>query len=564
MSNYLNFYSTKCLFIIFSSLVLMSSSEAQTTYYIDAANGNDDWTGTSPATAWQTLAKVNTTAFQPGDSILFKRGENWRGQLVPVSGNASARIYYGAFGSGPLPLIMGSVNMNQPSDWVLESSNIWRCTSTVSTDVGNIIFDNDSHAGIKKWSSAGLLSQDDFHYDLVSGEVRMYSASNPATVHTAIECALRNHIVDQMGRSFITYENLAIKYGAAHGFGGGNTSDITIRNCEISWIGGGDLNMDGQIRFGNGIEFWNNASNHLVENNKIWEIYDTGVTNQSNSYAVHDNIIYRNNVIWNCGMAAVEIWNRPASSITRNIWFENNTCVNMGYGWGMQRPDYKGFCYTAWSNTSQTDSVFIRNNVFLNPLRFFYVFNVTNTFLEIEKDYNCYAAESAIDTFLFNYATHETVTMQNFSTYQANANADWNSILANPEFIDSVNYDFHLSSASPCIDTGLSTNLNYDHDFVFRPQGNGFDIGAYEYVIATTIEEKVGPVLSIYPNPANNVIIIETLENDFYIEFMNIFGQLILKKRSVKEINVSGFAPGTYILRFNGKNYKGGERVIVY
>ena len=39
----------------------------------------------------------------------------------------------------------------------------------------------------------------------------------------------------------------------------------------------GDLDMDGSnVRFGNGIEFWGGAHDHLVEGNRIWEIYDSG------------------------------------------------------------------------------------------------------------------------------------------------------------------------------------------------------------------------------------------------------------------------------------------------
>src|SRR3989339_765158 len=193
------------VFLVLSFLFL-SYVVAQTTYFIDFSIGNDSWNGTSPSSAWQTLSKVNATSFQPEDSILFKRGESWRGQLVPVSGNASARVYYGAYGYGSLPLIMGSENMYQTSDWVLESSNIWLCTSTASTDVGNIIFDNESHAGIKKWTVSELQAQDDYYYNLATGELRMYSVGNPASVHTVIECALRNHVINQIGRSYITYE----------------------------------------------------------------------------------------------------------------------------------------------------------------------------------------------------------------------------------------------------------------------------------------------------------------------------------------------------------------------
>jgi hypothetical protein len=37
---------------------------------------------------WKTISKVNNSRFQPGDFILFKRGETWREQLVvPYSGS---------------------------------------------------------------------------------------------------------------------------------------------------------------------------------------------------------------------------------------------------------------------------------------------------------------------------------------------------------------------------------------------------------------------------------------------------------------------------------------------
>lgn len=46
------------------------------TYYIDATGGNDNNAGTSPEQAWQTIFKLyKFTGIQPGDNILFKRGE---------------------------------------------------------------------------------------------------------------------------------------------------------------------------------------------------------------------------------------------------------------------------------------------------------------------------------------------------------------------------------------------------------------------------------------------------------------------------------------------------------
>jgi len=78
-----------------------------TTYYVDSVSGSDSNNGTSTSTPWQSLSKVNGTAFSPGDSILFKGGDTWSGSLViSSSGNSSAQITYGSYGTG-MPKIDG-------------------------------------------------------------------------------------------------------------------------------------------------------------------------------------------------------------------------------------------------------------------------------------------------------------------------------------------------------------------------------------------------------------------------------------------------------------------------
>ena len=52
------------------------------TYYVDPS-GNDTNNGTSPASPWKSIAKVNATTFMPGDQILFKRGGTWSGTVSP-------------------------------------------------------------------------------------------------------------------------------------------------------------------------------------------------------------------------------------------------------------------------------------------------------------------------------------------------------------------------------------------------------------------------------------------------------------------------------------------------
>ena len=58
-------------------------------YYIDATMGNNQNNGLSPSTAWEYISKINSSIFNPGDTILFKRGNIWNEQSYgPVSGNS--------------------------------------------------------------------------------------------------------------------------------------------------------------------------------------------------------------------------------------------------------------------------------------------------------------------------------------------------------------------------------------------------------------------------------------------------------------------------------------------
>jgi len=79
-----------------------------TAYYVDATNGSDSNNGTSQATPWKTLGKVNATTFSQGDSILLRAGQQWIEQLNPKgSGVAGNPITIGAYGDGPRPYIDG-------------------------------------------------------------------------------------------------------------------------------------------------------------------------------------------------------------------------------------------------------------------------------------------------------------------------------------------------------------------------------------------------------------------------------------------------------------------------
>ena len=84
-----------------------------------------------------------------------------------------------------------------------------------------------------------------------------------------------------------------------------------------------------------------------------------------------------------------------------------------------------------------------------------------------------------------NGAAMSQLTLSNNLYYNGGAapSQDPAAITGNPLFANPSAGDFHLQSSSPAIDTGsasVNTTVSVDHDGVDRPQGNGFDMGAYE------------------------------------------------------------------------------------
>ncbi|NLX96118.1 MAG: hypothetical protein GXY83_08075 [Rhodopirellula sp.] len=316
----------------------------------------------------------------------------------------------------------------------------------LDVDVGNIIFDHGKVCGWKKWSIAALDQPYDYYYDGPSGRVFLCATANPATLHDSIECAMKRHVIHQSNTHDVVYDGLAVMYGAAHGFGGGNTRNLVIRNCDLGYIGGGHqlTRPDGvPVRFGNAIEFWGAASDHLVENCRIWEVYDAALTNQNNSATVRqENIVYRNNVIWNCEYS-FEYWNHPETSVTRNIRFVNNTCVHAGVVWShAQRPDRNGSHLMLYSNTAATSGFEVKYNVFCNVTD--WGSRYTGGWKTLpEMSHNLWFSTGGVMTNWFGKP------IENFQDYQKTTGLDSQSRFTDPMFLDPAHGNYRLAPDSP-------------------------------------------------------------------------------------------------------------------
>lgn len=99
----------------FALLILVAFetlSANATVYYLDSRTGSDDSNGTSPGTAWKSLARVNAQMFHAGDEIRFKAGTRYVGQLKPqgsgrIEDGKVVPIVIDAYGKGPRPRIDG-------------------------------------------------------------------------------------------------------------------------------------------------------------------------------------------------------------------------------------------------------------------------------------------------------------------------------------------------------------------------------------------------------------------------------------------------------------------------
>jgi parallel beta-helix repeat protein len=162
-------------------LLLAASLQANATDYYIAANGNDHNNGTSSKSPFKTIAKLNTIVLKPGDKILFKRGDTFRGQLnIKQSGTASKPITITSYGNGALPIISGSEYVN---NWSLHKGKIYKAALNVGPEM--VFFNNVLHLPAR-FPNSGFLT-----IDKANGKKGFYDAEltqakgywNGATLH---------------------------------------------------------------------------------------------------------------------------------------------------------------------------------------------------------------------------------------------------------------------------------------------------------------------------------------------------------------------------------------------
>jgi hypothetical protein len=107
-----------------------AASQAARRFYL-SASGNDEASGRTPERAWKTLERANRAVFEPGDALLLRSGDVFRGQLTPRGSGAENRpITLGRYGTGRLPVVdMGAaagaaVKLEDQSWWTIREIEV--------------------------------------------------------------------------------------------------------------------------------------------------------------------------------------------------------------------------------------------------------------------------------------------------------------------------------------------------------------------------------------------------------------------------------------------------------
>ncbi len=533
----------KLLLTLFALFTIYNLTYSQTTYYIDATGGNDSNNGITPQTAWRSLNKVNNYSFNTTSGNVYvrlKKGQVWRETLTPSRGGTGEnnRVIFCSYGTGRRPQILGSNDLKSDiSIWTDMGSNVWR--RSLSSSPFYVIFEKPNTAtnwGYIQSSSSACNSDYKFYYS--SGYLYVYSVGNPASYYDKIEAPARAFAVGEITVRYITLDSLEIWGSQEACVRTSNGHYLTIQNCDIHHVGNVSVRDGGQ-----GDLLYIISSNAVVRNNRIWEPGSHGIYQGMYNGYVGRNCLYEGNYIANCYYTMIDIqhtgsagstYGNAGGHIIRNNYLIGDSMaqgsIYNGAGAGIQVLGMRENGQNEWMKniriynnvlvgmqwginwTRVADSIQVYNNTFIDtdilmretredgwpsvsgyytpPTKIWWknniVYRSSGSLISISNDTN-----KVFDNNLWYSSSGSPFnsggSSRNFTQWKSWIKGDNNSVFANPMFVQYTNKssakDLRLQSTSPAINIGATLGVPYDRDKngISRPQGNGYDAGAYEY-----------------------------------------------------------------------------------
>ncbi|OGC94620.1 MAG: hypothetical protein A2W25_09345 [candidate division Zixibacteria bacterium RBG_16_53_22] len=504
-------------FLLFS---LFSGNGWATTYYVKNG-GSDGAAGTSDATAWATISKVNSSSFSPGDQILFKRGSTWNENLTPPSSGTSGNpIFFGAYDAGAKPIINGgnpAVTISNKTGITLNNLNIRHASVisgypyTVSISTSNYVIVEYCDVGWNNYWGHGIVS-----YFSDDGIIRYNTVdSGDRVIHTS-EVGYGNgiYIKDGSDRWDIhhntvidwSHDGISIYGDASPSEGNSPVTDVLIHHNDVSA-------PDIDTGRGFSAQGYQGLSGYPGHVNKIYDNYfhhgHSRIQVNMEGVEFYYNIIHNTyETTFEAGPngqgVAIENYTNPAlgkGNHPQNMKFYNNTFVNNAGN---------AILIIAYGEAGSSDITnnIISNNIFYNngggddtwPN---YQLNIRSSSQIYGNTFkNNIAYKSGITPVVSYYGSNLSVSQ--FNSQNGNrSNTISGNIQGDPLFVSSA--DFHLQAGSPAINAGINVGLT--SDYAGNPIIGNPDIGAYEYTSLPTAPTPPAPAPQKIPSSPSDIII---------------------------------------------------------
>ena len=274
-----------------------------------------------------------------------------------------------------------------------------------------------------------------------------------------LDCQLTCHSYINLGAgsAYWVIQDFDIRNGVEAGIwaNSGGAKNILIKGNHIHHIG----NHYDSTAYGiEGIYADGGATNVTVDGNVFNDIGRTGVLTGTHDHGVYThgvNMVIMNNVFYNI----LNGWHIQTAS-----GFSGTIANNTFFGPNPYPGKYGQI--VIWDPNS---NLVIRNNIFYNP-NTAAIYNLATV-----------SGSCSIDNNLVYKAGGTASIIDSMPSGCANSGNRVNvdPMLTTPSV---PAFDFHLRAGSPAINTGAAFSVvNHDFDGVARPQGAGYDVGAFEY-----------------------------------------------------------------------------------
>jgi CSLREA domain-containing protein len=443
--------------------LLVPHATTENVYYV-SPDGDDANPGTFDQ-PWRTIQHA-VDSVGPGDTIWVRGGMYNEGLVIETSGLPGLPITLIGY-PGETAILDGN-GLERRDGIVIGGADYWTFQDLVIQDYS---LEGERGFGFVSWHNSQGITLRYLEFSLVGTPIKFHQGGEEVLIEDVY-----GHDYDHTG--------FDCRPGSCRGF--------TLRRVTME---GNDMAMDG-FAAEEGVAL-------LVEDCFAEGHVGDGFDFQSDRTTLR-RVISRNNGASNIKLGGLD------STLINSLSYDSGQ-INLVLGEGgsytvinntiANRTSYGYLATLGGYETSIPTSIILYNNIFYNDhpqMGGTMVYFPDGAILTDDYNlyYNPYREDDVICAdFLDRCFSGDEI---NDGTWYAASGNGQHSLYGDPLFVDATDRDYHLTAYSPAINTGTAEGApSVDLDGTSRPQGEGFDMGAYEYVltyIVNTADDANGAI----------------------------------------------------------------------